>query len=168
MVFDKRDIGMTQSLYDIEITTIEGKKITLEAYKGKTLLIVNVASRCGFTSQYKDLEALYQEYKEKDFVILGFPCNQFLKQEPGANEEIKLFAESCFNVTFPLFAKIDVMGKNQAALYSYLQKHIEKKMFKFIVWNFCKILVDKEGRVLKRFLPTHSFTTLRKTIQSVL
>ncbi|WP_347251550.1 glutathione peroxidase [Legionella sp.] len=157
-----------QAFYTTEVTTIDGQTTTLELYRGKVLLIVNVASRCGFTPQYRELEILYREFKERGLTILGFPCDQFLHQEPGSNKEIQHFAESCFHITFPLFAKIDVKGKNQAPLYAYLAKHIEKKPLKFIPWNFTKILVDQQGRVLKRYLPTTSFKKIRKELESLL
>jgi glutathione peroxidase len=156
------------ALYDIPLQTIDGEATTLAHYKGKALLIVNVASRCGFTSQYNDLEALFREYQQRGLVVLGFPCDQFLHQEPGGNTEIKAFAERCFRITFPLFAKIDVKGPNQSPLYTYLAKHIEKKPLKFIPWNFTKILVSPQGRVLRRYLPIASFKTLRKAIENVL
>ncbi|CDZ76565.1 hypothetical protein BN59_00839 [Legionella massiliensis] len=156
------------NLYQIPVVTSSGQNANLGPYQGQVLLIVNVASRCGFTPQYSELETLYQDYKARGFSILGFPCNQFRHQEPGSNEEIKNFAESCFRVTFPLFAKIDVKGKEQAPLYTYLAKHIDKKPWFFIPWNFTKILVDSQGRVLKRYLPTTSFKTIRKEIESLL
>lgn len=162
------DTQTDKSLYAIEANTINGQSMNLETYQGQVLLIVNVASRCGFTPQYAELETLYREYKARGFSVLGFPCDQFLHQEPGSNEEIKGFAESCFHVTFPLFAKIDVKGKDQAPLYAYLAKNIEKKPWKFIPWNFTKILVDSQGRVLKRYLPTTSFKTIRKEIEPLL
>lgn len=152
-------------LYTIPLRTIHGDTTTLEPYLGKTLLIVNVASRCGFTSQYTALEALYREYKEQGLVILGFPCNQFLHQEPGNNAEINTFATDCFHVTFPLFAKINVKGPEQAPLYTYIAKHIEHKPWIFIPWNFTKILIDSKGRVLRQYLPTTSFRVLRKAIE---
>lgn len=156
------------NLYSIPIIGIDGKTTTLETYKDQVLLIVNVASRCGFTSQYSELETLYQDYKNRGFTILGFPCDQFLHQEPGSNKEIKQFAESCFRVTFPLFAKIDVKGKNQAALYGYLKQHIQQKPWIFVPWNFTKILVDHKGNVLKRFLPTKPIKYIREEIESIL
>ena len=157
-----------KTLYATQVNTIDGQSTTLAPFQGKVLLIVNVASRCGFTPQYEELETLYRDYKTRGFSVLGFPCDQFLHQEPGSNEEIKAFAESCFRVSFPLFAKIDVKGKNQAPLYTYLAKHIEKKPWKFIPWNFTKILVDAQGRVLKRYLPTTSFKKIRKEIEALL
>ncbi|ARG99355.1 glutathione peroxidase [Legionella micdadei] len=160
--------NLTQNIYATEVTTIDGQNITLDHYKGQVLLIVNVASRCGFTPQYAELETLYREFKDRGFNILAFPCDQFLHQEPGTNQEIQHFAESCFCITFPLFAKIDVKGKNRAPLYSYLANHIEKKPWKFIPWNFTKILVDTQGRVLKRYLPTTSFKKIRREIEPLL
>jgi glutathione peroxidase len=156
------------TLYDIPVESIDGKHTSLKPYKGKVLLIVNVASKCGFTPQYAELEKLHQDYKARGFEVLGFPCDQFLHQEPGNNQEIKEFAESCFRVTFPLFGKLDVKGKNQSELYSYLQKNIEKRTFKFIPWNFSKILVNSEGRVLKRYLPTTSFSKIKEDIEAQL
>ncbi len=156
------------NVYTIPLQTIDGKTTTLQPYQGKVMLIVNVASRCGFTPQYTDLETLYQDYKQRGLVVLGFPCDQFMHQEPGNNTEIKAFAESCFRVTFPLFAKIDVKGPNQAPLYTYLAKHIEKKPLKFIPWNFTKIVVNAEGRVLRRYLPITSFKTIRKELENLL
>jgi glutathione peroxidase len=139
-------------LYDIPVTTIDGKTTTLDWYRGKTLLIVNVASRCGFTPQYKGLESLYRKYKDKDFVVLGFPCNQFRRQEPDSEENIRAFCDEHYFVTFPLFAKIDVNGANAHPLYRYLKS--EKKGLlgrKAIAWNFTKFLVGKDGRVLRRY-----------------
>ncbi|MDP3706076.1 MAG: glutathione peroxidase [Legionellaceae bacterium] len=151
-------------LYDIPVQDSNGNNVTLKPYHGKVMLIVNVASRCGFTPQYKELQALYDEYKDRGFTVLGFPCDQFSHQEPGNEAEIKEFATSCFRVTFPLFAKLNVKKPDQAALYTYLSKHIEKKPWIFIPWNFTKILVDAEGRVLRRYLPITSFKTIRKTL----
>lgn len=156
------------TLFDIDIETIDGKKTTLTSYRGKMMLIVNVASRCGFTPQYTELQKLYEEYESKGLVVLGFPCNQFSHQEPGTNKEIKKFASSCFRTTFPLFAKIDVKGQNQAPIYAYLAKHIEKKPLFFIPWNFCKILVDQHGHVKKRYLPWTSMRRIRNDIEKQL
>lgn len=155
-------------LYDIPIETIAGEITTLQPYQGRLLLIVNVASRCGFTPQYAELEALQNEYQSRGLTVLGFPCDQFLHQEPGSNEEIKEFAERCFRITFPLFAKIDVAGAQQAPLYNYLAKNIERKPLKFIPWNFTKVLVDTHGRVLRRYLPTTSFQKIRNAMDVLL
>lgn len=156
------------TLYDIPVTTIDGKEVTLKPYEGRALLIVNVASRCGFTPQYAELESLYREYESRGLTVLGFPCDQFLHQEPGSDEAIKAFAESCFRVTFPMYAKIDVNGDRRAPLYMYLAKHIKKKPLKFIPWNFSKVLVDPNGHVLRRYLPTTSFKTIKKDLNQLI
>ena len=111
------------NIYDIEVMKMNNEKIKLEAYKNKVILIVNTASKCGFTKQFGGLEELYKKFKDRDFIILGFPCNQFLKQDPGTNEEILEFCQLNFGVTFPMFAKLEVRGKNQNELYKYLIKH---------------------------------------------
>lgn len=160
-----RSVG---GLYDIPVQTIDGQATTLKPYEGKVMLIVNVASRCGFTSQYAALETLYRDYQDRGFVVIGCPCDQFKHQEPGDNQAIKAFAESCFRVTFPLLAKMNVKGADQSPLYAYLSKHLEQWTLKFIPWNFTKILVDPQGRVLKRFLPITSFKTIRKAIERLL
>ncbi|KTC64685.1 glutathione peroxidase (plasmid) [Legionella adelaidensis] len=159
---------MQTELYNIPLNTIEGKPTTLQPFAGKVLLIVNVASRCGFTPQYKELEELYEKHKDEGLVILGFPCDQFLHQEPGSNQEIKAFAESCFRVTFPLFEKTKVKGKEKSELYRYLYKNIRKKPLIFIPWNFTKILIDQEGNVLQRFSPTTSFEKVEAAIKNLL
>jgi glutathione peroxidase len=143
------------SLYDIEVTTIEGQPQTLEPYRGKTLLVVNVASQCGFTPQYAGLQALYERYKDQGFTVLGFPCDQFGHQEPGDEAEIQRFCSLTYEVTFPMFAKIQVNGDGAHPLYRYLKS--EKKGLlgsEAIKWNFTKFLVSPEGRVLERYAPT--------------
>ena len=155
------------SLYDVPVMTMSGEEVTLKPYEGQVLLIVNVASRCGFTPQYAELEALYQAFRAKGFSVLGFPCDQFLHQEPGRDDEIKAFAETCFNVSFPLFAKIKVNGAHRAPLYQYLAKHIEKKPLKLIPWNFTKVFVDRTGGVVRRYLPTTSFKIIQKDIETL-
>ena len=138
------------SIYDIAVKDIDGKDTTLAAYKGKVVLIVNVASKCGFTPQYKNLEAVYQKYKDQGFVVLGFPCNQFGGQEPGTNEEIKQFCTSKYDVTFPLFDKIEVNGANRHPLYEALAS--ETSPFPGnIKWNFTKFLIGKDGKIVNRF-----------------
>lgn len=140
------------SLYDIPLKDINGKDTSLNAYKGKVLLIVNVASYCGNTPQYKGLEALYQKYKGQGFEVLGFPCNQFGKQEPGSNEEIKEFCTKNYNVTFPMFDKLEVKGPNQHLLYRELSG--QGSAFPGDVkWNFGKFLVGRDGKLLKRIEP---------------
>jgi glutathione peroxidase len=139
------------SLFDIPLTTIDGNTTTLSQYRGRRLLIVNVASRCGFTPQYKGLEDLYRRHKD-DLVVLGFPCNQFGRQEPGGDREILDFCDASYQVTFPLFAKIDVNGRGAHPLYRHLKS--AKKGFlgrEAIAWNFTKFLVERSGEVSKRY-----------------
>ncbi len=138
------------SIHDTSVKDIDGKDASLKPYRGKVLLIVNVASRCGFTPQYKELESIYEKYKGKGFVVLGFPCNQFGAQEPGTNEEIKQFCSSKFNVTFPLFDKIDVNGPNRHPLYTSLAGK-DSPYPGDIKWNFSKFLISRDGKILKRF-----------------
>ena len=139
-----------EAIYDVKLKDIDGKDTTLGAYKGKLLLIVNVASKCGFTKQYTGLEAIYQKYKAKGFTVLGFPCNQFGGQEPAGNEEIKQFCSSKFNVTFPLFDKLEVNGDKRHPLYAALAGK-DSPFPGDIKWNFTKFLIGKDGKILKRF-----------------
>lgn len=141
-----------QSIYDFNIKTIEGEETTLAPYRGKVMLIVNVASKCGYTPQYDGLQALYEKYQEKGLVILGFPCNQFAGQEPGTEKEIQNFCRVNFGVTFPMFSKIEVNGENTHPLYAYLKSEQPGILgTEAIKWNFTKFLVDKEGKVVARF-----------------
>lgn len=143
--------NMNNNISKIQVKDIDGKDVNLSDYKGKVLLIVNVASYCGYTKQYAGLEEIYKKYKDKGFEILAFPCNQFGQQEPGTNEEIKNFCSSKFDVTFKLFDKIDVNGKNQSPLYSILNDN-EVTGKADVKWNFEKFLVDKNGNVVARYL----------------
>ena len=138
------------SLYDIPLKNIDGQPATLEAYRGKVLLIVNVASACGFTPQYTGLQALFQKYESRGLVVLGFPCNQFGGQESGTNEEIKTFCSSKFHVTFPMFDKIDVNGAQQHPLYATLTGPGSPFPGK-ITWNFNKFLIGRDGKIIHRF-----------------
>ena len=138
------------SVYDIPLKDIDGEATSLKAYKGKVLLVVNVASQCGHTPQYKALEALYQEYKNKGLVVLGFPCNQFAGQEPGSNEEIKTFCSTKYHVTFPLFDKLNVNSPDRHPLYEFLAGKGSRHPGD-IKWNFSKFLVGRNGEVLLRF-----------------
>ncbi|RNB54075.1 glutathione peroxidase [Brevibacillus gelatini] len=138
------------SLYDIAVKTISGEEKTLAEYKGRVLLIVNTASQCGLTPQYKGLQELYTRYADKGFAVLGFPCNQFAAQEPGSEEEIAAFCDRNYGVTFPLFAKIDVNGPTAHPLYQYLKANAPEGQGEEIEWNFAKFLVDREGRIVKR------------------
>lgn len=142
------------SLYDIDLVTIDGTPQKMGVYRGKTLLIVNVASQCGYTPQYEGLQSLYGKFKDRGLVVLGFPCNQFGQQEPGGEAAIEQFCTSKFSVTFPMFAKIDVNGANAHPLYQYLKS--EKPGIlgtEAIKWNFTKFLVGPDGTVLKRYAP---------------
>jgi glutathione peroxidase len=140
------------SLYDIDVETIEGKTIAMESYRGKVLLIVNTASKCGFTGQYDGLQDLHEEYGGQGLVILGFPSNDFLRQEPGTNAEIKSFCRLNYGVTFPMFAKIAVKGQNQHPLYGYLtSKQTNPEFSGKITWNFNKFLIGRDGKILGRF-----------------
>lgn len=140
-------------LYGFTLNSIDGKPAPLADYKGKVVLIVNVASRCGYTPQYSALESLYEKYKGQGFVILGFPANNFGAQEPGTNEEIKTFCTRKYNVSFPMYAKISVKGDDQSPLYSYLTKETGPSITGDIKWNFTKFLVDRNGDVVQRFEP---------------
>ncbi|MCS7089236.1 MAG: glutathione peroxidase [Verrucomicrobiota bacterium] len=136
--------------WSVKLVGIDGREITLETFKGKVLLIVNVASRCGFTPQYEALEQIYRKYRDRGFVVLGFPCNQFGNQEPGTNEEIKDFCTSKYGVSFPLFSKIEVNGPNRHPLYQWLAGP-QSPVAGDIKWNFTKFLVGRNGRILRRF-----------------
>lgn len=161
--------GEKMSLYDFEVKTIENQTIKLETYKGKVLLIVNVASKCGFTYQYEGLEKLYKTYKDKGLVVLGFPCNQFSNQEPGNEEEIKNFCSLTYDVTFPMFSKIDVNGEHAHPLYVYLKEKQSGFLgSESIKWNFTKFLVDKKGNVIDRFAPATNPESLEETIKGLL
>ncbi|MBN8887016.1 MAG: glutathione peroxidase [Rudaea sp.] len=157
------------SIYDFSAKDIDGKEQPLGAYKGKAMLIVNVASKCGFTPQYTGLEALYEKFKDKGLVVLGFPCDQFGHQEPGDEAEIKNFCSLTYDVKFPLFSKIDVNGANADPIYKYL-KHEAKGLLgsESIKWNFTKFLVDKNGKVVKRYAPTDTPESIGKELDAVL
>ncbi len=146
----RKDGSNDPNIYEITVKDINHKDVKLSDYKGKVLLIVNVASKCGFTKQYKGLEKIYEKYKDKGFVILGFPCNDFGGQEPGTNEEIKEFCSLNFNVTFPMFDKVKVLGKDKAPLFEILTNNT-KTGKSDIKWNFEKFIIDKNGNVVDRF-----------------
>ena len=131
------------NIYDYTITTKDGKEIPMSNYKGKILLIVNTASKCGFTPQYNELQDLYEKYENSGFEILAFPCNQFMNQEPGTNEEIANFCTLNFGITFPIFSKIDINGKNAHPLYKYLRKNSTGILGNSIKWNFTKFVIDR-------------------------
>ena len=186
-------VEQTSGIYDITVKDIDGSDVSLASYKGKVLLIVNVASKCGLTPQYEGLEALYLKYKDQGLEILAFPCNQFLGQEPGTNEEIQSFCSLNYNVTFPLFDKVDVNGENESPLYTYLKEQAPFKGYPegtedfaamldeihqktgtgfdqgdAIRWNFGKFLVSKDGKNIMRFEPMVSPTELEADIQRML
>lgn len=139
------------SVYDFTLPSIDGDPTPLSNYKGKVVLLVNVASRCGFTPQYSALESLYEKYKDQGFVILGFPANNFGAQEPGTNAEIKTFCSTKYNVTFPMFSKVSVKGDDTTPLYQYLTQRANPAVAGDIKWNFTKFLVDRNGQVVQRF-----------------
>lgn len=181
-----------KKVYDFEILAVDGKKVSLEEYKGKVLLIINSATKCGFTPQYDELQKLYEKYKDEGFVILDFPCNQFKEQAPGSNEEIVSFCQMNFGVEFPIFSKIEVNGENADPLYKFLksQKSFEGlhpehpitarlepiletidpnyKNTPDIKWNFTKFLIDREGNVVRRFEPTHNMADVEEKIKELL
>ncbi|MBB6481841.1 glutathione peroxidase [Spirochaeta isovalerica] len=140
------------SIYDFTVKDIDGRDVPLDSYRGKVIMIVNVASKCGYTYQYEGLESLYKDYAGNDFVILGFPSNDFLWQEPGTEEEIKNFCSVNFGVTFPMFSKIKVTGRDKEPLYEFLTSDETNKDFSGrITWNFNKFLIDREGNIVDRF-----------------
>jgi glutathione peroxidase len=157
------------TVYDFKARTIGGQEVSLSSYRGKVLLIVNVASRCGFTPQYRGLEDLYERFGKDGFEVLGFPCNQFGKQEPGTDSEIQGFCDLQYGVSFPMFSKIDVNGASTHPLYDYLKK--AKPGFlgtKRIKWNFTKFLIDREGKPVKRYSPQTTPGALQKDVEAAL
>jgi len=157
------------SIYEFAAKTIDGSAQKLDAYKGKALLIVNVASKCGFTPQYTGLESMHRKLKDRGFEVLGFPCDQFGHQEPGDEAEIKNFCSLTYDVSFPMFAKVEVNGDNAHPLYQFLKQ--EKKGILgtgAIKWNFTKFLVDKKGQVVKRYAPTDKPEDIEKDVAALL
>ncbi len=158
-----------ESIYDFKAKTIKGEDVSLGDYKGKAMLIVNVASECGFTPQYEGLEKMYQKFKDKNFVVLGFPCNQFGGQESGTEDQIQSFCETRFRVTFPMFSKIEVNGPNAHPLYSYLKKQQTGLLgTEAIKWNFTKFLVDQNGKVVDRYAPQTAPEGIEKDLTALL
>ena len=157
------------SIYDFNVKTIDGEEVSMSKYKGKVLLIVNVASKCGFTSQYEGLENLYEKYKNQDFMVLGFPSNQFANQEPESNDKIKEFCSLTYDVKFDMFAKVDVNGENDAPIYKFLKSN-QKGILgtENIKWNFTKFLVDKEGNIVDRYASTTTPESIEKDIVELL
>ena len=157
------------SVYDFDVTTLDGQPRRLSDYRGKTLLIVNVASACGFTPQYTGLEALYRKYQDRGFTVLGFPCNQFGAQEPGSASEIEQFCEINYGVTFPMFAKVDVNGDAAAPVYKYLKSAKPGLLgSEAIKWNFTKFLVGRDGKVVRRYAPTDKPEDLDSAVDAAL
>ncbi len=160
---------MSDSIYQFEPADIRGEKQSLDDYRGKVMLIVNTASKCGFTPQYAGLEALHEELGDKGLQILGFPCNQFGNQEPGENAEVAEFCQINYGVSFPMFAKVDVNGDEADPLFVWLKENAPGLLgSKKIKWNFTKFLVDKEGNPVKRFAPTTKPEDLRDDIEALL
>lgn len=154
-----------KSLHDFHMKDDKGQEVELKKFEGKTVLFVNVASKCGYTKQYAGLEALYEKYKDKNFVVIGVPCNQFGAQEPGSDEEIQKFCKLEYGVKFPVLAKVEVNGPNEAPLYTWLKAETDKQDIK---WNFTKFLVNKNGKVMKRFESKVEPKELEKDIEKVL
>ena len=158
-----------KSIYDYKVDDSQKNPVSLSDYKGKTLLIVNVASRCGLTPQYKGLQELYSKYSNKDFEILAFPCNQFGAQEPGSNEEIQEFCDINFNVSFKIFDKINVNGSNASPLFKHLKNEAKGVMgSEAIKWNFTKFLIDNRGSVIKRYSPQTTPDKIDKDLSEIL
>ena len=158
-----------KSIYDYKVDDSQKNPVSLSDYKGKTLLIVNVASRCGLTPQYKGLQELYSKYSNKDFEILAFPCNQFGAQEPGSNEEIKEFCDNNFDVSFKIFDKINVNGSNASPLFKHLKNEAKGVMgSEAIKWNFTKFLIDNNGSVIKRYSPQTTPDKIDKDLSKIL
>ncbi|MFC1776819.1 glutathione peroxidase [Pseudomonadota bacterium] len=160
---------MSANIYEFEVQAITGDKARLGSYENQVMLIVNTASKCGFTPQYEGLEALYKEYKDQGFVVLGFPCNQFGRQEPGSESDIEAFCQLNYGVSFPMFAKIDVNGNDADPLFKYLKKS-QKGLLgsEKIKWNFTKFLVNRDGKVIARYAPTVKPKDLTKDIEELL
>lgn len=157
------------SFYDFEVKTIDGKTQKLDSYRGQVVLVVNVASKCGFTPQYEGLNNLYREFNSKGFSVLGFPCNQFGAQEPGSDAEIKDFCDLNFKVQFPMFSKVDVNGASEHPLYTWLKSEAPGLLgTKAIKWNFTKFLIDAKGNTVERFAPTDKPEDIAKQIAKLL
>lgn len=159
---------MNATVYRFNAATLKGEEVSLDAYRGKVLLIVNTASKCGLTPQYEGLEKLYKQYKDQGLVVLGFPCNQFGNQEPGNADDIESFCSVNYGVSFPMFAKIDVNGKNADPLFRFLKKKLSGFLGGKIKWNFTKFLVDKNGTPVKRYAPVTAPEKLATDIEKLL
>lgn len=157
------------SIYEFEVNKINGETISLEEYRGKVMIIVNTASKCGFSPQYDDLQSLYVQYKEDGVVVLGFPCNQFLNQEPGDDLEIDSYCKLNHGITFPMFAKVNVNGKEAHPLFSYLTENAPGVMgSKSIKWNFTKFLIDRDGNIVSRYAPKTKPLEMEEDLKKIL
>ena len=154
--------------YDYKATKMNGAEVSMSDYKDQVVIVVNTASKCGFTPQFDGLEELYKKYKDKGLVILGFPCNQFASQDPGENNEIHEFCRLNYGVTFPMFQKIDVNGDNEHPLYTFLKSEQKGTLSSKIKWNFTKFLIDREGNVVGRYAPTFAPEKMEKDIVALL
>lgn len=159
---------MQSQFYTFQANGLRGQKVNLSDYQGKIVLVVNTASKCGFTPQFKGLEELYKKYKDQGFVVLGFPSNQFANQEPGDEDEIAKGCVVDYDVTFPMFSKIDVNGDQAHPLYKYLKKELSGILGDMIKWNFTKFLIDKEGKPVKRFSPYYKPKDIEKFLTPLL
>ncbi len=159
---------MKNSFYQFKANSLKGKEVSMEEFKGKTILVVNTASKCGLTPQYEGLENLYQKYSYKGFTVLGFPCNQFANQEPGDGEAIAEVCQINYGVTFPMFAKVDVNGENAHQVFTYLKKELGGWFGSKIKWNFTKFLIDATGKPIKRFSPTTKPEEIDKYLEKMI
>ncbi len=151
--FGEKEDFSSKTFYDFEAKMLNGQTVSMNQFKGKTIIVVNTASKCGLTPQYKGLEQLYEKYKDEGLVILGFPCNQFAGQEPGTSDEIESFCKVNYGVSFPMFEKTDVNGKDAHPIFQYLKSILGDFPLDSIKWNFTKFLIDKNGKPYKRFAP---------------
>lgn len=154
--------------YDLEATSLQGKPVKMEDYKGKVVMVVNTASKCGLTPQYEGLEKLYSKYKDDGLVILGFPCNQFAGQEPGGANDIEEFCQVNYGVSFPMMDKVDVNGSNTHPVFKYLKSELGGFLTSRIKWNFTKFVIDKNGKPVERFAPTTKPEAIEPTIKKLL
>ena len=154
--------------YDLEAENLSGKTINMQEYTGKTIIVVNTASKCGLTPQYEGLEKLYLKYKDQGLIILGFPCNQFAGQEPGEAKDIQEFCAVNYGVSFPMFAKVDVNGENAHPVFKYLKSELGSLLGSKVKWNFTKFVIDKNGKPVKRFAPTTKPESMEKYLQKIL
>lgn len=157
-----------KSFYGFSAKDIQGNDISMDKYRGKVVLVVNTASKCGFTPQFADLEKLYKTYNDQGFVVLGFPCNQFAHQDPGTNEEILDFCQINYGVSFDMFEKIDVNGKQEHPLFNFLKKETKGILPNRIMWNFTKFIIDRNGNVIKRYSPNTNPKKMEQKIKELL